>query len=176
MTTESTKSRGDLQLSVTASQTMTDCEFWRLITILPSVDDEESQTRSFYRFTLYHLLDVEFLLVREHEIQKRAVGHLLENFPAFVGAYSHMIGHKLLAIQHLEGLHLQIVPQYLVHSGFSHTDCGGQGSAASARVSSQLFPRVFEELRGPDTPFASTPLSVKGVSSLLELVHDLPHR
>ena len=50
-------------------------------------------------------------------------------------------------MQHLEGLHLQIVPQHLVHGGFAHTGCGGQGSAASARISSQLFPRVFEVLR-----------------------------
>ena len=48
-------------------------------------------------------------------------------------------------------------------------------SAASARVSLQLFLRVFEELRGADTPFSSTPWSVKVVSGLLELLHNHPH-
>ena len=117
--------------------------------ILFSVYDEEAQT--------YHLLDVEFLLIREHEIRQRVVGHLLEDFPAFYGPRGHMIGRKLLPMQHLEGLPSQILPQHLVHCGFAHTGCGGQGSAASVRVSSQLFPRVFEELRGADTPFSSAP-------------------
>ena len=63
----------------------------------------------------YHLLDVEFLLVREHEVWQRAIDHFLENFPTFLGPHGHMIGHKLPGMQHLKGLHLQIVPQHLVH-------------------------------------------------------------
>ena len=42
LTPEDTKSRGDLSVSVTATQTMTDCEFRRLATILLSVEDEEA--------------------------------------------------------------------------------------------------------------------------------------
>ena len=68
-----------------------------------------------------------------------------------------MIVCKLLAMQHLKGLHLQIVPQYLVHGGFAHTGCGGQGSAASASASSQLCPRIFEELRGRTLRFLPRP-------------------
>ena len=34
-------------VSVTAVQTMRDCRFWHLVTILPSVDYEVPQTRSF---------------------------------------------------------------------------------------------------------------------------------
>ena len=79
-------------------------------------------------------------------------------------------------MQSLEGLQPQIVPQHLVHGEFAHTHCGDQRSAASARVSSQLFPRVFEKLRGADTPFSSAPWSVKRVSGLLELLHNLSHR
>ena len=114
--------------------------------------------------------------VNVHEIRQRAVGHPLENFPAFLGPHGHMIGCKRLAMQHLEELHLQLVSQHLVHGRYAHTGCGGQGSAASARVSSQLFPRVFEELRVADTLFSSAPRSVKSVSYFLELLHDLPHR
>ena len=47
LTPECTKSRGDLPVSVAAAQIMTDCGFWRLVTILPSVDNEEAQTRPF---------------------------------------------------------------------------------------------------------------------------------
>ena len=89
--------------------------------------------------------------------------------------HGHVIGRKLLAMQHLDGHHPQIIPQYLVHDGFAHTGCGGQGSEASAMVSSLLFPRVFEELRGADTPFSSALWSVKGVSSLLDFLHALSH-
>ena len=87
-----------------------------------------------------------------------------------------MTARKLRAMQTLEGLYPQIVPQHLVYGGFAHTGCSGQGSAASARVSSQLFPRVFEELRGAETPFSSEPWSVKGASGLLEFLHAIPHR
>ena len=125
---------------------------------------------------VYPLLYVKFLLVSEHEVRQRAVSYLLQDFLAFLGPHGHMIVRKLLAMQHLEGLHPQIIPQHLVHGGFAHTCCGCQGSAASTRVLSQPFPRIFEELRGADTPFSSAPWSVKGVSGLLELLHNLPHR
>ena len=85
-----------------------------------------------------------------------------------------MIGRKLLAMQYLKGIHLQSVSQHLVHGGFAHTGCGGQGSVASTTVSSQLFPRVFEEFMGADTPFYSAPWLVKGVSGLLDVFHNLP--
>ena len=68
-----------------------------------------------------------------------------------------MIGRKLLAMPHLEGLHPQIVSQHLVHGGFAYTSSGGQGSAASAIVSLQIFPRVFEELRGEEKRFLLRP-------------------
>ena len=64
---------------------------------------------------VYHLLDIEFLLVSEHEVRQRTVGHLLEDFPAFLDPHGHMIGRKLLVMQHLKWLHLQIVPQHLLH-------------------------------------------------------------
>ena len=44
---ESTKSRGNIMVSATAAPTMIYCGFWHLVTILPSVDDEEAQTLSF---------------------------------------------------------------------------------------------------------------------------------
>ena len=37
------------------------------------------------------------------------------------------------------------------------------------------FPLLFEKLKGANTPFSSAPWSVKGVSGLLEILHDLPH-
>ena len=125
---------------------------------------------------VYYLLDVEFLLVREHEVRQRAVGHVLKDFPAFLGSYGNMLIRKLLAMQHLEGFHPQIVSQQLVHGEFAHTCCDFQYSASLARVSLLLFPDVFWELRGADTSFSSAIWSVKGVSSLLGLLHDLPHR
>ena len=70
---------------------------------------------------VYHLLDIEFLLVREHEVRQRAVGLLLKDFAAFLGLHGHMIGLKILAMQHLEGLHPQIISQHLVQGGFAHT-------------------------------------------------------
>ena len=67
-------------------------------------------------------------------------------------------------MQRLEGLHHQFVTKHLVHGGFAHTGCGDQGSAASARVLSQLFPCAFEELRRATTPFSSRPGRSRGFS------------
>ena len=39
----------------------------------------------------YHLLDVEFLLVREQEVRQHAVGHLLDYFPGFLSPHGHII-------------------------------------------------------------------------------------
>ena len=50
------------------------------------------------------MLDIEFHLVRELEVPQCAVGHLLEDFPAFLSPHDYMISRKLLAMQHLEGL------------------------------------------------------------------------
>ena len=46
-----TKRGGDLPVAVTAAHTITDCRFWRLVTILPSVVDEDTQTLSFFWLT-----------------------------------------------------------------------------------------------------------------------------
>ena len=101
------------------------------------------------------MLDVEFILVREHEVRQRAVGYPLEDFSAFLEPHCHMIVRKVLTTQHHKGLQPQIVSQHMVHCGFANTGCGGQDSTASAGVSSQLFSRVSEESRGADTPFSS---------------------
>ena len=47
-------------------------------------------------------------------------------------------------------------------------------SDISAAVDSPYTPA--EELRRANTPFSPAPWSVKGVSGLLKLLHDLPHR
>ena len=46
-----TKRSGDLPVAVTAAHTITDCGFWRLVTILPSVVDEDTQTLLFFWLT-----------------------------------------------------------------------------------------------------------------------------
>ena len=43
-----TKRSRDLPVAVTAAHTITDCRFWHLVTILPSVVDEDTQTLSFF--------------------------------------------------------------------------------------------------------------------------------
>ena len=50
-TPESTKTRGDLPVAVTAAQTITELGFWRRITLLPSTDAFLPQTRSFWWLT-----------------------------------------------------------------------------------------------------------------------------
>ena len=163
------KKRGDLPVSVTAAQTMTNCGFWRQSFPL-------WMTRKPKLSYFAGLPPAACRISSRPWTRGSAACRLLEDFPALLGTHGHMISRKLLAMEHLEGLHYQIIPQHLVHGGFAHTGCGGQSSAALAKVSSQLFPRIFEELRGAVTPFSSAPWSVKGVFSLLELLQDPPHR
>ena len=168
------QSRGNLPISVTVAQTMTDCEFWRLVTILPSVNDDEAQTRSFCWITTCWMSNFfSSVNTRFGIVPSASPG----GFRCIFGARGHMIGRKLQAMQHLEELHpSRSFLNRWWNGRFAHTGCGGQGSATSAKVSSQLFPCVFEKLREADTPFSFAVWSVKGVSTLLELPHDLPHR
>ena len=124
----------------------------------------------------YHLLVVKFLLVSEHEVRQWAVGHLLENFPEFLVSHGHIIGRKLLAMQHLEGLPF---PRSSLN-----TWCMVNllTSAAVAKILQlrrrfrRSFSLVFLKSWGERTVhLSSAPWSVKGVSGLLEL-HDLLQR
>ena len=163
-----------LQVSVTAAQTMTDCGFWRLVAILLSVDDEEAQTSSFCWFTTCWMSNFcSSVNTRFGSVPSAISWRIFLHFWALMATWLAVSSWRCSL---LKSFTPQIVPQHLVHVGFTHSGCGGQGSAASARVSSQLFPRIFEELRGADTSFSSAPWSFKGVCGLLELLHDLPHR
>ena len=50
-TPEGTKTRGDLPVAVTVVQTITEIEFWRRLTLLPSTNAFLPQTRSFWWLT-----------------------------------------------------------------------------------------------------------------------------
>ena len=95
------KSRGNLPISVNTAQTMTDYGFWRLVTILPSVDDEEPQSWSFYWFTTCWMSNFFRSTRGSAECRRSSPG----GFPAFLGSHGHMIGTKLLAMQYLEWRH-----------------------------------------------------------------------
>ena len=58
-----TKRSGDLLVVVITSHTITDCGFWRLVTILPSVVNENAQTLSFFWLTACWMLNF-FLSVK----------------------------------------------------------------------------------------------------------------
>ena len=119
-------------------QTMTDSGFWRLMTILSFVDDVEAQTQPFCWFITCWMSNL-FSSVNTR-FGSLSVGHLLEDFPAFLGPHGHMIVPKLLATQHFEGLHPQIVPSTLGALWICSYRRGGQGSAATVRILSQVFP------------------------------------
>ena len=118
------------------------------------------------KMTRKHLLNVEFLLVRKHEVR-----HLLEDFPAFLAPHGHMIGRKLLAKGFTPDHPSTPVAWWICsHRLRWPRFCSfGKGFVAA-------FPSCFKKLRGADTPFPSAPWSVKSVSGLLELLHNLPHR
>ena len=46
-----TKRSKDLLVAVITAHTITNCRFWRLVTIIPSVMDEDAQTLSFFWLT-----------------------------------------------------------------------------------------------------------------------------
>ena len=72
-TPEGTKTKRDLPVAVTVAQTITEVGFWRRLTLLPSTDAFLPQTRSF--LMVGTLLNVKFLLVREHQIGQHAIFH-----------------------------------------------------------------------------------------------------
>ena len=58
-----TKRSGNLSVVVTAAHTITDCRFWHLVTILPSVVNEDAQILSFFWLTACWMLNF-FLSVK----------------------------------------------------------------------------------------------------------------
>ena len=166
------KAERDLPVSVTAAQTMTDCGFWRLVTILLSVVDEEAQTRSFCWFTTCWMFNF-FLSVntRFGSIRWAIFWSIFLHIWTFMVTWL-SVSYRRCNI--LKAFNLRSCLNTWCVVALHRLRC--QVSAASARVSSQLFSRVFEELSEADSPLSSAPWSVKGVFGLLELLHDLPHR
>ena len=81
----------------------------------------------------YHLLDVECLLAREHEVRQWAGGHLLGDLSAFLGPHGHMIVRKRMACSILKGFNhrLSLNTWCMV----DYTGCGGKGTAVAAFLS-----------------------------------------
>ena len=66
-TPEGTKTRSDLPVAVTAAQTITEVGYWRRLTLLP-YRIMHIPTPNTIVLMVDALLNVEFLLVREHQI------------------------------------------------------------------------------------------------------------
>ena len=63
LTPVGTKRSGDLSVAITAAHTITNCGFWCLVTILPSVVNKHAQTLSFFWLTACWMLNF-FLSVK----------------------------------------------------------------------------------------------------------------
>ena len=134
---------------------MTDCEFWCLVTILPSVDNEEAQTRSFCLFTTCCMPNF-FSFVNT------GFGSVPSAFPGgFISPYCHIV-RRHLAMQHLEELHSQSLNTWcledlLTPAAFCKVLQLREGFVAA-------FPSCFVGVEGSGHyTISSAPWSVKGV-------------
>ena len=124
---------------------------------------------------VYHLLNVEFLLICENQVGQLASINVLQNFPAFLGPHCHMTICKLMMMHHPKEFSSKIISQHLVHCGFAHTNCCSQCPATSTRVALQLFLMFLMSCGVQILRFFASQFPVEGVTSLLKLLNNFPN-
>ena len=93
------------------------------------------------------LLNVKFLLVREHQIGQHAIFHEVQKVSTSFDPHSFMCGCELMALLHLVGEGLEVLLKDAAHRCLADSSLCGQFARQTTRICPQLFPRVFLTIR-----------------------------
>ena len=125
---------------------------------------------------VYHMLDVEFLIVREHEVRQRVIGLLLEDLTTFLRpSWPHDWPYAPN-----DAASWKAWPPDRPSTPGAWWICSHrlpwQRFCSFGNGFFAAFPSYFWEVQESRHSVLSCAWSVKGVSGLLERLHDLPHR
>ena len=94
------------------------------------------------------LLNVKFLLVREHQIGQHAIFHEVQQVSTSFDPHSFMRGCELMALLHLVGEGLEVLLKDAAHRSLADCSLCGQLGRRTTGIGPQLFPRVFNHSLG----------------------------
>ena len=89
------------------------------------------------------LLNVKFLLVRDHQIRQHAIFHEVQKVPTSFDPHSFMRRCELMALLHLVGEGLEVLIKDAAHRSLADSSLCGQFGRRTTGICPQLFPRVF---------------------------------
>ena len=122
------------------------------------------------------LLNVQFLLVREHQIGQHAIFHEVQKVSTSFDLYPFMRGCELMALLHLVGEGLDILLKDAAHRSLADSSLCGQFGRRTTGICLQLFPRVFNHSLGSNCSLSALARSIGCLACLPELLDHFPNR
>ena len=122
------------------------------------------------------LLNVKFLLVRDHQIGQHSIFHEVQKVSTSFDPHSFMRGCKLMALLHLVGEFLEVLLKDAAHRSLADSSLCGQFGRRTTGICSQPFPRVFNHSLGSNCFLYALAQSIGCLACLSELLDYFPNR
>ena len=122
------------------------------------------------------LLNVKFLLVREHHIEQHAIFHEVQKMSTSFNIHSSMRRCELTALLHLVGEGLEVLLKDAAHRSLADSSLCGQFGHRTTGICPLLFSRVFNHLLGSNYSLSALAQSIRCLAYLSELLGHFPNR
>ena len=121
------------------------------------------------------LLNVKFLLVREHQIGQHAIFHEVQKVSTSFDLHSFMRGCELMALLHLVGKGLEVLLKDAAHRSLEDSSLCCQFGRRTTGICPQLFSRVFNHSLGSNSFISALTRSIGCLACLPELLDHFPN-
>ena len=122
------------------------------------------------------LLNVKFLLVREHQIGQHAIFHEVQKVSTSFDPHSFMSGYKLMALLHLVREGLEVLLKDAAHRSLADSSLCGQFGRRTTGICPQLFSRVFNHSLDSNCSLSALTRLIGCLACLPELLDHFPNR
>ena len=122
------------------------------------------------------LLNVKFLLVREHQIGQHAIFHEVQKVLTSFDPHSFMRGCERLALLHLVGEGLGVLLKDTAHRSLDDSSLCSQFGLRTTGICFQLFPRVFKHSLDANCSLSALARSIGCLACLPELLDHFSSR
>ena len=116
------------------------------------------------------LLNVKFLLIREHQIGQHAIFHEVRKVSTSFDPHSFMRGCEFMAFLHLVGEGLEVLFKDAAYRSVADSSLCDQFGRRTTGICSQLFPRVFSHSLGSNCSLSALAWSIGWLACLNELL------
>ena len=119
------------------------------------------------------LLNVKFLLVREHQIGQHAIFHEVQKVLTSFDPRSFMRRSELMALLHLVGEGLEVLLENAAHRSLADSSLCGQFGRRTTEI---YLPRIFNHSLGSNCSLSALARSIECLVCLPELLDHFPNR